>query len=558
LYVVAATQKPNLIFVMIDDWGWFDNGFHGNRLIKTPFIDKLVAEKSLHLERHYTFKFCSPTRRSFLSGRLPPHSGQANTVDATVDLRMKTIADKMKEAGYATGYSGKWHAGHQVVAQIPASRGFDTALGYFAGMQDHWNQKNDAPTDGCKPEPTDLWGIDQPAYGMNGTYGDYLYVGHAVDTIMRHDTSKPLFYYLAMQCAHDPMQAPQRFIDLYDVKTTPNRIQYAFSSVIDESLSNLTQALEKKGMWANTLLVVSSDNGGPSFSDQQAASNYPFRGGKYTFFEGGIRVNAFVTGGLLPPAMRGKNISSPVHICDWYATFCGLAGIDSDDDHDGVPSVDSLDQWPILSGQTEKAVRSEVFIAKSVSHKTGGILIQDNYKLMAQSTGTAKWSGPLYPKVPATGPQSIGCSPEVPCLFDVVADPWERTDLAKDHPNIVSKMLARVNQLGEGYFEGHKPRYTKAAVCKATERNGGYLTPQDWTPVPPAPPGPAPPPSPPSPAPPPSPPTPVPSECGTCRVCFNPANHKCQADGAHRPKTKAACVAKGHIWCGPSISEAYV
>ena len=80
-----------------------------------------------------------------------------------------------------------------------------------------------------------------------------------METIQKHDPSIPLFFYLAMQCAHDPMEAPQRFQDLYDPKTTPNVIEYAFSSVIDEGLDNVTQALKKKGMWETTLMVVSSD-----------------------------------------------------------------------------------------------------------------------------------------------------------------------------------------------------------------------------------------------------------------------------------------------------------
>merc|ERR1711879_666097 len=106
---------------------------------------------------------------------------------------MSTIADKMKLAGYTTGYSGKWHAGHQITAQIPRNRGFDTSLGYFNGACDHWSQKDGE--DGCHNtanpnlltpgSSTDFWDTDHPAYGMNGTYGDYLYVGRAVDTIMK-------------------------------------------------------------------------------------------------------------------------------------------------------------------------------------------------------------------------------------------------------------------------------------------------------------------------------------------------------------------------------------
>eukprot|EP00039_Didymoeca_costata_P025840 m.14383 g.14383 ORF g.14383 m.14383 type:complete len:493 (+) comp5075_c0_seq1:1-1479(+) len=463
-------SKPNLFFVMIDDWGYYNVGFR-NPLIKTPVIDNIVKTEAALIERHYTFKYCSPTRRSFLSGRQPTHSGQDNSARATVDLRMRTIANKLSEAGYDTYQSGKWHAGHDIVFQTPHGRGFNTSLGYFNGACDHWTQKDSE--DGCG-EITDLWDTDRPAEGMNGTYGDYLYGGRAVDVIMNHDVSRPLFYYLATQCAHDPMEVPQRFLDIYP-KTVPNQIEYAFSSVVDEVIDNVTKALRAKNMWENTLFVVSSDNGGPAFSDQHAASNFPLRGGKYTLFEGGIRVTAFVSGGLLPSSMAGKNISAPIHVCDWYATFSHLAGVDASDDHQGVPSIDSINQWPVISGSISTPLRNETFPAT-------GVLIQGKYKLIATGPGTAKWSGPLYPKVPATGPNSLDCSQKSPCLFDIVNDPFEYQDIAQQNPTIVTSMLNRVIVLNNGTFEGVPPNVAKGAVCSMTKANGNFLTPSDWTP----------------------------------------------------------------------------
>jgi hypothetical protein len=102
----ARNGKPHLVFAMIDDWGFYEIGFRGNSLVQTPFVDKMIGE-ALLIERHYSYRFCSPARRSFLTGRLPPHVGQTNTPDATIDLRMKTIADKLAAAGYVTGHSGK-------------------------------------------------------------------------------------------------------------------------------------------------------------------------------------------------------------------------------------------------------------------------------------------------------------------------------------------------------------------------------------------------------------------------------------------------------------------
>merc|ERR1711907_406889 len=120
-----------------------------------------------------------------------------------------------------------------------------------------------------------------------------------------------------------------------------------------------------------------------------------------------------------------------------------------------------VDQWEVISGGTSKPPRREVFVGS-------GVLIQDNYKLIATHPGTAQWSGPLYPKVPATGPASLTCSPKQPCLFDIVADPAERDSLEAKFPEVVAKMTTRLNTLMKGVFEGHKPNVTKQAVCDAT------------------------------------------------------------------------------------------
>jgi arylsulfatase B len=289
----SSKQQPHLVFALIDDWGWYMSGFHGNQFIQTPFIDHLVREEGAQIERHYAYIMCSPSRRSFLSGRVPPHSGvQNHGPTAILDLRMHTIADSLRSAGYTTGYSEKWHAGHEVMALTPTHRGFDRSLGYFNAMCDHYTQEDSF--DGCRPTPgactlklhrnllcaiylkvvgslthgvrdgvVDLWDSDRPGFGLDGVYGDYLYVGRAVETIMGHNTSVPLFYYLATQVAHDPMQVPNKYIDMVPQQEnlTGNMLTgYAFSSVVDESIKNVTAALKAKGMWEDTLLIVSADN----------------------------------------------------------------------------------------------------------------------------------------------------------------------------------------------------------------------------------------------------------------------------------------------------------
>ena len=458
--------------------------------------------------------FCSPARRSFLTGRLPPHVGQTNTPDAHIDYRMGTLAERLGAAGYATGHSGKWHAGFFATRQTPHGRGFATSLGFLYGV-DHWTQRSFEKV--CKygqgGNSTDLWDTDRPARGRNGTYGDYTFVGHAVDTILRHNASAgPLFYYLATEVAHTPNETPVRFREAFpDPGAVPFLSVYAMSSIVDEALRNVTEALKAAGMWENTLMVVAADNGGSL--TQTMASNFPLRGGKYSWLEGGIRTTAWVTGGVLPPAMRGKNLSSahPIAVCDWYSTFLALAGVD--DSGGGaagaggalpLPSVDGIDQWPALSGQSTAPLRDEVFVGS-------GVLIQANYKLIATANAQddARWSGPLYPKVPATGSRhNMSCSAQAPCLFDVVNDAREEHDLARAEPEVVARMVTRLAALMEGVFEADPvPNATQAKVCAASVANGMWITPFDWPSLPPTPPPPPPPPPapptcrPPSPAP---------------------------------------------------------
>eukprot|EP00051_Salpingoeca_urceolata_P001933 m.45302 g.45302 ORF g.45302 m.45302 type:complete len:545 (+) comp11771_c0_seq1:114-1748(+) len=487
--------RPHLIFVMIDDWGFYEAGFRGNNLAKTPFMDHMLATEALLIERHYSYQFCSPARRSLLTGRLPPHVGQTNAPDAHIDLRMKTLAEKLGGAGYVTGHSGKWHCGFFSMQQTPFGRGFSTSLGFLYGV-DHWTQQSFEKV--CKyghgGNSTDLWATDRPALGMNGTYGDYMYVGHAVETIMQHNASTPLFYYLATEVAHVPNETPKRFNDKFDPATVPFVPAYAMGAIIDEALYNVTAALRAKGMWNNTLMVVASDNGGSLSASM--SSNYPLRGGKYSWLEGGIRTTAWVTGGVLPPSMRGRNLSSahPIAVCDWHTTFLALAGADDDAAGDAssvgngrgtardvaerallpVPAMDGVDQWPVISGASTAPLRDEVFVGS-------GVLIQGNYKLITAHSNEARWSGPLFPKVPAPGPRTLACSKQAPCLFDVVNDVRETHDVASTRPELVAKMQLRLATLMKGVFEAPAvPNATQPKVCTKSVENGMWITPYDW------------------------------------------------------------------------------
>ncbi len=223
------------------------------------------------------------------------------------------------------------------------------------------------PTD---PEPgiIDLYDTDHPASDLNGTaYEEYIFRDRMLKIIREHDGSRPLFLNYASKIVHYPLQVPIEYQEKFSfIQDDDNRKMYhAMVNFLDDQLKNITDALKEYGYWNNTLMVLTSDNGGyvldpqglcnttttetssttdvghgtACFNGEAGANNYPlrvrffftfscskqpqtlfFQGGKYSTFEGGIRVNAFVSGGFVPESQRGKKLDGIVHIADWYVS----------------------------------------------------------------------------------------------------------------------------------------------------------------------------------------------------------------------------------------------
>lgn len=168
-----------------------------------------------------------------------------------------------------------------------------------------------------------------------------------------------------------------RTLSLYEVhwisiNNSSLLIFQAMTTIGDNVTGTLVQMLKQRGMWDNTIMLVSSDNGGqPCYG-----SNYPLKGAKITFFEGGVRNNAFLTGGFLPANLRGMSLNGFIHIADWYATFCQLAGVDPSDSAPGIFDIDSVDLWPLITGQVNYTARR--YITLGYDYNSRGAII-DTY-----------------------------------------------------------------------------------------------------------------------------------------------------------------------------------
>lgn len=472
----SSTTKPHLVFVYVDDWGFADVGFR-NPAIKTPHFDELAASGSV-LQRHYVYRYCSPSRASFLTGRWPHHAHQWNLAPAGrlagTNLNMTMLPAKLKVAGYATHMVGKWHQGLYKSEYLPTNRGFDTMSGFLNGGEDHMNEKYSCLVD--------FWKNGQPDT-RNGTYDAYIYRQDLKDIIMSHDSQQPLFLYLALHNVHAPLQAPAEWLDIYPNTTCKSRHVYqAMVSVADNVTGEVVNMLKAKGMWNNTLMIVSADNGGAPC----IGSNYPLKGCKGTFFEGGVRSLAFVNGGYLPQEMKGKNVDAFIHAADWYPTFCKLAGVSADDSGPGKYPVDGTDIWPVLSGQEKQMPNRTILLGVNYTYSNPhqGALIKGEYKLIVgkqfySPACNSLMHSPLdYPCT--NGTNGNNCSPY--CLYNIVEDPTEENDLAGTHPLILHGLVEEYNKSASdpGRDQGYHSRAsvpTDPNVCSILEAQGGYWQP---------------------------------------------------------------------------------
>ena len=279
---VAGAPRPHIVLYVVDDYGWNNIGAH-NPLegdTRTPHFDAAI-EQGLLLDRHYVFRWCAPTRSAFMTGRLPYHVFQeANYVSGGMNM----IPARLKQVGYKTAQVGKWHLGSLMQWMTPAGRGFDTSFGFLSGSEEHYTHQVGKGDFGCVGpngvRPTDLYRTDAPALDCecNGTYSAYLYNDEVQSVIKAHPEGTPLFLYVATQDCHAPDQVPARYSDLFNSSyTAPYGVYNGMAAAADELFGNMTAALKTRSMYENTLIIMSSDNGGPAsvYASSHCANNWP-------------------------------------------------------------------------------------------------------------------------------------------------------------------------------------------------------------------------------------------------------------------------------------------
>mgnify|MGYP002622795315 FL=1 len=412
-----SDRRPNIVLLLADDLGYADIGCYGSRDIPTPHIDRLAARGMRFSNAYVTAATCSPSRAALLTGRYQQRYGfEFNTGPQRVthragrglDPTAVTIADVLRQAGYATGAVGKWHLGSREQFH-PINRGFDEFFGFLAGAHAYL-------------DPSTLSAAEQEVSGPGSTGAvlrgfesvaqpEYLtdaFAREAVSFIERHQ-NRPFFLYVAFNAVHTPIQATDKYQDRFaDVEDLKRQTYYAMTSALDEAVGAILAALRANDLAETTLVIFTNDNGGPTYTEVQ--SNGPLRLGKMYLFEGGIRVPLICAGNGVP--RTDEICDATVSTLDLFPTLCDLANITPPDDR----SLDGVSLLPLLDDA-----------GADVAHRP-----------LCWRNGSNR--------AIRKGPWKLIAAGEHIWLFDLSADIGERHNVADAHPEIVQELTTILSE----------------------------------------------------------------------------------------------------------------
>lgn len=484
---VQPQSKPNVIFVMIDDYGWADMGYNGSKFYETPNLDRLASESMQFTDGYAAASISSPTRVSLMTGKYPARTGitdwipgyqynlpkdklsQYKMIVPEIPLNMPleevTIAEAMKENGYTTYHIGKWHCAEDSL-YYPQYQGFDVNIGgWLKGSPNGIQRKQGG--DGAYFTPY------RNPYLPDGPKGEYLtdrLATEAIKLIENTDRNQPFFMYFSFYAVHTPIEAKPEYVEYFREKAQRMGIdtiqpfttdldwykkadhkawhwkerviqsdaEYAaLIYSMDENLGQLLQALKDNGIEENTIVCLLSDNGGLSTAEGSPTCNAPLRGGKGWLYEGGIREPYLIK----YPKMNiaGKKCSIPVTSVDFYPTILDMAGLPLKPEQ----HIDGVSLLPILKGD-KKFKRGPIYF--HYPHYGGkgdtpaGAVRDGDYKLIEfYEDGHVE-------------------------LYNLKNDISEKNDLSKKKPQLASRLLKELQDWRKACgakMPVHNPDYKK-------------------------------------------------------------------------------------------------
>jgi len=416
--LATAADKPNFLLLFTDDHGWGDVAAFGGRDVQTPNLDRLAAEGLKFTAMRANCTVCSPSRAALLTGRYPDRVGVPGVIRTQPENSwvyfapgVPTLADALKPAGYHRAIIGKWHLGLES-PNTPNERGFDLFHGFLGDMMDSY---------------TTHLRHDQNYMRLNKEVIEP--EGHATDLFTdwacaylkgeRRPKGQPFFLYLAYNAPHFPIEPPAEWLDKVKARAPdmdPKRAaNVAFVEHLDANIGRVLACLRETGLERNTVVVFSADNGG---SLPHAQSNHPWRDGKQSHYDGGLRV---------PFVLRWPGQVKPGSVSDYaglnfdvFPTFLELAGLKPS------PELDAVSLVPLLEGRAMPANRELYFVRREGGPAYGGksyeALVRGDWKLMQNDP----WS-PLE-------------------LYHLKNDPQETTNLVGKAPKVFNELSAALRR----------------------------------------------------------------------------------------------------------------
>ena len=423
---LKANEKPNIIIILTDDLGWGDVSYHGG-YIPTPNIDKL-AQDGMEMNRFYANPVCSPTRASLLTGLHIFNHGVVRPFmnpaaeQTGMPPEIKIMPQYLKEAGYQTALSGKWHLGMANEKFLPTNRGFETSYGHLTGGIGYFDHTAAGRLD---------WHRNEKSLVEEG-YSTELIANEAINIIENKDKNRPLFLYIAFNAPHTPIQAPDKNIESFSyLEDKKDRVYAANVNALDHEIGRIIKVIENKGMLKETIIIFFSDNGpvfdvdpivkviAPNLVNARG-STAGLRGSKVSALEGGIRVPAVIW-------WKGKIENSKSEqfffVQDLLPTLLTAVDIEVDN-----AKFDGRDKWKNL-------ITNE--ITPPINALVGARVISDERALF-----DGEWK--LY----SAKPQLIPVSPSY-SLFNIIEDPFETNDLSENEPEIFESMKKILTSLPE-------------------------------------------------------------------------------------------------------------
>lgn len=435
----AQTQKPNIVYILADDLGYGDVGCYGQKIIKTPNLDALVAN-GVRFTQHYAgAPVCAPSRAILMTGRDAGHARVRGNYEAGkfgfgagLELEDKdfTVAEMLKQRGYATGLVGKWGMGVEGTTGAPDKQGFDYSFGFLNQGHAHYQYPEYLFRNGKRVDIVENQNDGRKAYSNN------LFTDEALQFILKND-KKPFFLYLAYTTPHAELLVPDDTIfqsykgkfdetpfvlnkqggskqdnfGAYNSQSHPMAAYAASITHLDMCVGQIITQLKKSGLYDNTLILFSSDNGpakeggaNPDFFK----SSGNFRGKKRDVYEGGIRVPMIVAG--WSKVQKGAVSNHPSGFQDIMTTLADVSGKKLEK----AQITEGVSFYPTLIGKTKKQKKHDYLYWEFHENKTSD-----------QAILWSNWKG-------------IRHDPNSKLeLYDLSKDPSETTDIADKNPEIV-------------------------------------------------------------------------------------------------------------------------